>query len=322
MPASLNLTELTTVLGAYCRENKADLFGQMLLEHDYTSRFTVLDDCTDQVPLPRLSMGDFLKPADPTAFAPTTDALVLGARILQVYAVKGDLRIHPQLLEKTWLGQYRKKGSDAYDLPFEQFIMNYISKKAAELLQLKGVYTGVYNGAGTTTVDTMNGLLKIIADEVTATTISTGNNNLVATGAITSANVIDKLELVYDKLGDAFKGIATQMLISPTIYDWYQRLYRSTYGQNQNYKDMSKPMQSFMLDGTNCEVFSEPALAASQRVICTTKENLYYGVDSISDINQITVEKDHRALDIMLDFKCGVQIAQLGGGAFVVNNQV
>ena len=102
---ALNLTELTTNLGAYCRENRNILISKLLLNQDFSEKFTVLDDVTDEVPLPNLVLSDLIKPANPSTFAPTADALVFGSRTLKVRGVKVDLTIIPQLLEKTWHGK-------------------------------------------------------------------------------------------------------------------------------------------------------------------------------------------------------------------------
>jgi hypothetical protein len=312
--SAIQITELTTKLGEYFRKDKGGIINELLLGMDIGDRFEMWDDCKDEVPLPNLSITDLIKPANDTTFSGTANALAFGARILKVRRYKVDLLLVPNVLEKTWLGKYRQKGSNPMDLPFEAFIMQYITERVHENMRMKALFAGVYNAGGTTPGAVMDGVLKLIADEITATNITP-----VVTGAITNANVIDKLEQVYDSLGEAYKASETQMLVNPTIFDWYTRKYRLDYGANTDYSGM--PAGMFRLDGTSCVVKREPGLGASQRVICTPVSNLVYGVDSFSEENNIRVQEFERTIKLMIDAKAGVQFKEIHGRALAVSNQ-
>jgi hypothetical protein len=311
--SSIDISVLNSKLGAYLRTNKDVLIAKTLLNQSLEDRFEVMDDCKDEVPLPNLSITDIIKPADPTTFSPTANALKFGARTLKARSIKVDLLLIPDVLEKTWLGKYKKAGSNPMDLPFEAFIMDYIAQKAQENLHLKAIYKGVYNAAGTAPGDTMTGLLKIIADEILATNITP-----IVTGAITADNVITSLEAVYDGLGEAYKASPTQLIVNPTIYNWYNRKYRAAYGANTDYAGMGGKL---MLDGTQCEVIAEPGLGTSQRVIATSKENKVYGVDTVGDTAKIRTQEFDRSIKVMMDFKAGVEFKEISSEALSVNDQ-
>jgi hypothetical protein len=193
--------------------------------------------------------------------------------------------------------------------------MQEITKKAQENIRMKALFGGVYNSAGTQPVDIMNGLLKIVSDEITATKIAP-----VVTGAISNANVIDKLETVFDSLGENYKSAPSQMLVNPQIFTWYKRKYRGDFGGNNDYSGMTAN-QSINLDGTMCTIKAEPGLGTSQRTICTTQENLIYGVDSIGEENDIKTQIFERTIKLMIDAKSGVEISDIDGDCFVVNDQ-
>lgn len=311
--SSIDISALAAALGAYHREHRDELVAEILLDEDFTSDLEVLDDITDELPLPNLALTDLIKPANPTTFAPTANALAFGARTLKVRGIKVDLQLIPQVMEKTWLGKM-KKANDPWDMPFEAFIMDYINSKIKENLRLKAIYAGVYNAAGTTPATTMDGFLKLIADEITATTIAP-----IVTGAITATNVVDKLELVYDGLGEAYKGVPTIMKVNPQIFDWYNRKYRLDFGPNQDYKGMERLRRP--LDGTLCELVREPGLGSSQRTICSVKENFAYGVDTLNGYS-MDVQKFDRTLKILIDFKAGVNFKEIHARALAVNDQV
>lgn len=310
---AFDITELTTALGAYIRKDKGGLISKMLLGMDIDDRMEVWDDCKDQVPMPSLGITDLVKPANNTTFAPTSNALAIGARILQVRAWKVDLQLVPADLVKSWLGAYKKKGSNAFDIPFEQYIMNHIIAKIHENIRMKALFAGTYNSAGTTPGAIMDGLKKLIADEITATTITP-----VTTGAVTSSNIITSLEAVYDAIGEAYKNTETQALVSPTLFDWYTRKYRTDFGGNMDYNGMA--IGSLRLDGTSCIVKREPGLTGSQRIIVTPKSNIVYGVDSLADTNNMEVQKFDRTIKILIDGKSGVQFKEIHSDALAVNN--
>lgn len=311
--SAIKIEELNEKLGAYLRDDKDVLISETLQGKDLDGKFEKWDDVKDEVALPTLSIGNIVKPANAAAFEPAANALNFGARMLKARAMKVDLLLIPNQLEKTWLGKYNVKGSDAFQMPFEQYIMQYIVEKAQEEMYLQAIYKGVYNPAGATATATMDGLLKLIQDEITATKIAP-----VVTGAITSANVIDQLEKVYDSLGEAYKAKATQMVVAPTIFDWYNRSYRTRFGANANYDGMK---QSIILDGTSCEIVKEPALAGSQRVICTPVANKVYGFDSASDESDIFTQIENRTIKVFMDFKAGVQLKEVHSRALAVNDQ-
>jgi hypothetical protein len=311
---SVNIADLTTKLGAFSRANKQILVTQMLISEGIKDSFTVMDGVKDELPLPNLEVDDVIQPGNSETWNPIANSIKFGARIAKVRDWKIDLTIVPTKLEKTWLGQYYDKGSRAFQMPFEQFVFEHIVQKAQESIRLKALYKGVYNGAGTTTVAIFDGLNKIVADAITATEIVP-----VVTGAITSSNVVEKLEAVYDGLGEAYKSEETQMSVAPNIFDWYVRRYRDLYHSAPIYKGVAQDMVK--LDGTNCWVMREPGLAGSQRVICTTKENKVYVCDSIDDVSNIEVQRDKRVINVLIDAKSGVQLKQTKGGAVSCNDQ-
>jgi hypothetical protein len=318
---ALNITDLNTALGSYYRKNKDGIISEMLLGMNVDQNFEVWDDVKDEVPLPSLEISDLVKPANDTTFSPTANALKFGARILKVRKWKVDLLIVPGDLEKTWLGRYKKKGSDPMDLPFEQYIFDYIIQKVHNNVRMSALYNGIYNAGGTAPVDIMNGLKKLIADEITATTITP-----ITTGVVTEANVIASLLAVYDGIGDAYKNVPTQMIVSNQLFDWYTRKYNPISNTSLVVDDINKlsnaHLNQFPLAGTNCVLKREPGMGASQRIICTPKTNMVYGTDSFGEENNIKVQEFERTIKIMIDAKSGVNFKQINANALAVSEQV
>jgi hypothetical protein len=311
---SIKITDLTTALGAYSRANKDILISEMLLTDNIRDRFDVMDGIKDEVALPSLAVADLVKPATPETFTPTADALSFGARIGKVRPWSVDLVLVPTVLEKTWLGQYYDKGSLNFEVPFEQFIMNYIVQKVQENLRMKAIYSGVYNAVGTTPGAVMNGLLTLTTAEVAAGVVP------VVTGIINATNVLDKLEMTYDALGEAYKEMESEMIVNPTIFDWAVRRNRALYNASNIYDGVAK--NEFTIEGTNCKVKREAGLGTSQRLICTPKSNKIFMCDSLSDDSNIIIQPFNRTLKVMIDGKAGVDFGQVHARALAVNDQV
>jgi hypothetical protein len=311
---SIDITALATALGNYHREHRDELAAEVLLDEDFTEGMEVLDDVTDEIPLPNIGITDIVQPGADKDFNPTEDALKFGARILKVRDCKVDLLLEPWLLEKTWLGKM-KKASDPLDMPFEKFIFDYINSKIRENMRLKAIYKGVYNAAGTGPADTMNGFLKILADEITGAKITP-----VVTGVITSSNVIDKVEATHDALGEVYKGVPTIMKCNSTIFTWYCRKYRLDFGSNTDYN--GQPIKKrVQIDGTNCELVAEPGFGSSQRLVTTKADNFVYGTDSTSGYS-VDIQKADRKLKVLIDFKSGVEFKEIHARGLAVNDQV
>lgn len=321
--ATINIANLTASLGAYNRKVMPILIREMLLGLNIADRFQIMDDVKDQLPLPNLTMGSLIKPANNTVFSPANNALNFGARILQVRRWKADLLLDPSIFEKTWLAYYQPKGSGTQlqNIPFEQYLMAQIIKEVQQELRLQALYTGVYNAAGTTPVDVMDGLLTLITTEITA-----GNIAPVTTGVITSANVTASLLKVYDNLGEAYKMMPLQVVVNPQIFEWYIRLYNPIVNPSLVATDtqaMSNvPMlNEFPLYGTNAVLKREPGFGASQRIVATPKNNMIYGTDTMGEENNIRFQEFDRTIKMFIDAKSGVQLSEIHSRALAVNEQ-
>lgn len=306
---AIDITDLAAACGDYYRENRDILTSELLLDPNITEKFQVYDNVTDELPLPKMDIGNILQPGIVKTFVPTPDAIAFDARILKVRDVKFDLQLVPTVLHKQWLGykatKRRSDGSkDPWDLPFEAFIMMKISEAARNQLYLQAMFNGTYNAAGNTPASTMTGVNSLITN-----LIGSGDIVPVSIADPTSTTVIAAVEAVYDGLGEAYKGVATEMKVSPTIYDWYTRQYRKDFGAHNDYDGMKRGRT--LIDGTNCELVREPGLGTSLRMIATRKENFAYGCDTYATAT-MDIQKFDRTLKVLGDFKAGVELHEIG----------
>jgi hypothetical protein len=320
---SLDITELTDALGEYFRKDKDQIFSNLLLGMNIDDRFDVLDDVKDELILPQLNMEDIVKPADPDNFTPTNDAIKIGARIGKVRGWKIDLLIVPQRLEKSWLGKFRKKGSDVFDMPLEQYIMNHIIQKAQDNIRRKALFLGVYNGAGNAPVDIFDGVLTMADAAILA-----GDITPVSTAAIDEDSAFEQLLVVYDELDEAYKNDISYAYVNSTVFDWIFRKFNPVLNANLISTDVQAMMKGGRINsmpampvpGTNCILFREPGMGSDTRIIVTAKDNLTYMTDSLNDANNIVTERFNRTIKIMIDAKSGVEFKQLDDNCFRISD--
>jgi hypothetical protein len=315
---SLDISQLNTALGDYCRDNDQDLIRKMYLKLPF-DRYNVLDNVTDETPLPKMEVSGVVRPAQPQNFISGTNNVKFTTRMMKVRGAEINVKLIPKEAINSYLGKFLKKGTDPYDMPFISAIMEDILASAAHEITKLAIWKGVWNANGTSASDVCDGFLKVITDAIAAGEISTTIGNMVATGAITATNVIDKVEMIVDGIAEEWQSEQLYMYVSPKIFKWYKRAYRAIYGQNQDYAGMEKTGM-IQLDGEDTYLVREIGLSGSQRIVCTPKENAYIGVDSVSDYGTLRTELFERQIKLMGDAKLGTNFGQLVD-CFVTNDQ-
>ena len=253
-----------------------------------------------------------------SAFSAASGAATMHARTLEVAGIKRDLSFVPQDFESTYLGQFRRPGQNAgEDLPFEAFILQAILDGHAEELETafwQGVKANSITPGTTPMAQCFDGFLHIIADEITATNLTP-----VPTpgGAITTTNIIELVESMWDGLGAGYKEGPVNIFMSWANFQKYQQAYREAYGTNSNWD----PQQALMyLDfSSQAMLVPMPGMGSSDRIVMTPGSNLHVGFDGFGD-QMFQFEKNKRAMDFWMDFKVGAQIAQIDENALVVND--
>jgi hypothetical protein len=299
--SSLDLTQLNATLGEYCEGNQEVLLQGLVIDSHALKHMTPLANVADQQAILDVAPGDIVKPYSAT-WEPAEDTIPINPRVLKVRPCKVEVRLDPIAYKSTYLGHFLQPGVTPENLPFEKFLMDKVISKAKEQIELKAIFKGVYNAAGTTPGATLDGLEKIVTDEITATNITP-----VTIGAIDATNAVAKLELLFDEVPEEYQQLEWKMFVSPEVAMWYNRKYRTDYGNVTHNEMFTKKF----IDGTNCQIVAMPGMAGQQRIHLSPKWNFYYGVDLESDMNRIHVQRDHWYLDVMMSFSVGVQIGSL-----------
>jgi hypothetical protein len=298
--ASVNISALNTALGSYARQNKVDIFSKILTEST-SQYFTPITGAIDQLPLAKLTTGSILKPyATGGGFTATTDALVFGARILNARRISADVEIVPLDLYNSWLGQLAgAPPSSPFDIPFEQFIMDAISRQATADLEA-AAWNGLYDNAGDTAEDCMDGIEQLVKAAVTSGEIPSGN--VTSYTAITSSNALDEVKKIKAKIAPQYRNKPMYAFVSMAIYDNYMDDYQTSVGPlvyNKEYNQV-------FIEGTQTQIVPVAGLVGVNRVIVTPKENMVFGYDIEGGASNILTQEFNRTIKVMMDFRAGV----------------
>jgi hypothetical protein len=314
--ATLNLTNITANLGAYCRENNNEIFmDTMLGMTDILERGGIMtwDGVKDEEPLVNLSFGDIVKPRNIATFAPSDDAINADSRMLKTRGYKVDLEIFPLQFEKTYLAWYAKQKrtiKDWVDVPLEQYMMQGILMKVQENLR-KATFRGEYDANGTSFLDICDGFVTLMKADVAANKIPT-----VALGAVNPANVIQKTDLMAQELSDEYANQLVYMHVSRKVWDMYITADPTSVGRVMNMTDVPgmspANRQDVYLRIGNIKLVRNIDLVHTDdatEIFCTIDNNLIVGTNTESDMNQIEFQKFNRGIKMLMDGSWGVNYA-------------
>lgn len=213
-----------------------------------------------------------------------------------------------------------KKTVDKFDI--NKSMLFYIVDQASGKLNLN-LFKAIRNAGGNTTVDLFNGFDTITAADITATNISLVNGNLhTITGAITSADALDKLKAFYRASSDELQSIPTKMFLPFATYNMYSDDYQATVGAAPYNKEFNKTF----LEGSNnlCELVPLTGKKDSPFIHLTTKSNMLVGVDQMSDLETVRVKEDNNVnwTQFILNMFFGTQFETINSKRFIAANIV
>lgn len=302
-------------LQAYVWENRNILLSKAFNSFKTSQFLTFHEGIKGKMPLTELTIGTVAR-RWAAAFAPTASTIDFVPRELEVTRAKAELQFVPQDFESSYLGEARKQGQNWDDLPFEGYILERVMAKLFEEHE-NAVWKGAAAGSPAST-DTLSqifdGFLEIIADEITATTLTPVP---VSGGAWTEANIIPTLEAMWDNLKEAYKDGDVNVFLNYNLFALYNRAYRNQFGINAD-----RPLDGRLrLDFGNAYLVPVPGLASKNRVIMTPAGNLHIGIDAPDDMT-FGFEQNKRYMDFWMDFNIGVQIGLVNDETIIVNDLV
>lgn len=146
--------------------------------------------------------------------------------------IKADVKITADDLEKfwdSWKVEWFDVGKDALMYSFPRYLYEtlYIDKIVEELNQMawSGVYAAPTPGTAGSSISSVDGFKKKIADAVTGSLLSE-----IATGALLGGTMVDQVESFCDGIPQPYRDLPGELRMSSTNARRYWRNYRDNFG--------------------------------------------------------------------------------------------
>jgi hypothetical protein len=224
-------------------------------------------------------------------------------RVLTAYQSKWDYDFDPENARNTYL-------ADAPEANFAEYSNQQVAKEYLNALIQSTLWLGEYNASGTTAAALATGWGKIIADAITATTL-TANSSV---GAITNTNAIDAFEAMVEESDVWLREQGGIIYCSYATFDKYTKHYRSL----NSFGFQPSVTGDYKMDNKNVVIRPVSFIPnTSQRLVYTVPNNLVFG----TDLEQVQVSATMRRniIEVRNMMPVGCQIQDLG--ALFVNDQ-
>lgn len=206
---------------------------------------------------------------------------IIDKRVLQVRVGLSYVSDEAERYRDTFMAEMDELGLQD-KMPFEQWYLHTFTDVA--LMDLATVpWTGVHNSSGDMPEDVADGYLKIIADEITATNISTAKGNFYTLSGsatdYTSSSIGDELKNQFQKFDQKTREAGVQIVIPYRYIDMYKEWYKSEY---TNITDGDVPTE--YLDGTNkkAKFIWSSDMGDTKRVVMCKPGMLIWATDKIN----------------------------------------
>ncbi len=317
MPAtdSISMADISTDLTNYALDHQEHII-QSVSEVGFDglagSPIVALDSYVNFMPssgevvLTDLIVGDPLQPGGKDSFDPKNNVVKFKTRKAHVEPIKVDLKFtHTKILAmyNTYIGRVKTQKIDPETYPYEQYVVDKLLVAVKKYMR-QGMWKAVHNTADLTYMGMFDGWLKQILDTIANFPATI---NVVDINPITSSNAVAELEKLKAALPEEVRyGGNGIMILSTAHKDAYEKNYRTLFGSLPYNTEFKKTY----LDGSDIEMIVEQGVAAFNRPIVTTRENLVYLYDDENKQNNVDFDyqKRDRSLAYIMDYFSGVGI--------------
>lgn len=209
-------------------------------------------------------------------------------RELEIYFGSMNVDFIPNDYIQTLLGKgAASKGDAMKGAPLAKLIIANVMKNAGHNMA-SALFTAKRNTGGTKSADLFNGFATIAEKEIQDGNLSADKGNFVQLSEdITKANCVDVIKNIVFELDPQLRRQECFLYCDPAILDKYNEAYKLT-GASLVYNTQ---YEQAYVEGSNHRITFAPvdSLAGSKLMFIAPKENMVYGFDSMSDLEQLEV---------------------------------
>lgn len=224
---------------------------------------------------------------------------------IPLYKFKIDQEFNPHKLQASYNAFLTNTNSDVTTWPFiVWFIEKYIKAQMYDDAEMKAIYGGVYQapvpGEPGEASKTMNGINKLMNDQVTA-----GKLVEIETGALSTdpGTFVDQIEDFIDGIPEKYRSLEMDLNMNRTLLKRMKRGNRKNY--NMNYEQVVNRVE--VVDQENIMGVGRASHMGSSRIWCTPKYNALFGVKGFENFQ---VEKAKRKVAIYTEWWWGAGFVQ------------
>lgn len=262
--ANPNLSQITA--DAFV-EFGGSVFGKLVLQWKLRSLgIQVRTNVTAPQVLPKISATGTPRPyraQDDT----TSNGVEYTDRVLTAHNSKWDYDFDPEEFRNTYLA------AGVFDAGYARAAAEQMAKEYLALIIKNTLWLGSYNASGTTPAAICDGWGKIIADEITATTLTP-----IATGIPTSGNAVELAEQMVEEAPIEMRDNDLPLILysNYNFFDNYCKRYRELNGFGFNQSSTG----DYKMDNKNCIIRPVAMIpSSSNRLALTVANNLVFGTD-------------------------------------------
>jgi hypothetical protein len=194
----------------------------------------------------------------------------------------------PHAILGTLYTELTAKGVKEYE--FVKRVAMEMARKVGESLH-DNLFSADRNALGTTTADLFNGFNTLVADAVTAGTMSEllGNYMDISGTQTTVDNVGEQLKTAWRNLDPHLKQQKVQLKLPVSILEMYEDWYRAENG-NEPWKD-DQPHKYLIGSHGNCQFVPLYNMEGGDLMHFSIRENMNLGFDQESDVEELRIRE-------------------------------
>lgn len=325
----LNVTP-STLVDEFLTKKGTDIIKKVLIGFEtanHVTRFPGIDETMI------LAQQDIIKDliyeyTATTDFTRTDDAIDVTDVTIKTVDMKVEMRAELNARKmKAYKAYLAGAGITADDMHFVEYLINAaLDKMRAELED------AVWQAVEDTTpgnigvrklINRFNGYRKLALDAGVA-----GKATIIATGAVTSANAVAKVNTFYRGASKAMKQLGFNIYCSYTLFEDYQENYAATHaGREIPLQDVQRAQYSFRgipitLGGGRTFLVPVPGFGDDDALIGTRPEFLAYGYKMENEMDNWQIQQQGWYTWMLNKFPIGVQILMKKTGWLLANDQL
>jgi len=300
---TLDYESLKTDLGAYYQVRKQNQIQSFLTKLSSVEKiFNLESGYQDQAVLVNLFMNEDFTQADNTSS--DFDNVLKGGykfepEVITMYDVMFATKLKDlKKLEKTWIGDLNKEGSNTMKWSFIQYLLVKTGEKIhneREIRRINGIRVNPTVNVAGTSLGASNGYRKFLKNQIDLFKIRP-----FTLGDLNETNISDYVRrgtaLVPEVLRDSGNIV---LYMSSSLVTAYHRNNETLYGVNQDYKANIMEVKEY----PSVKIEVVPNLNESQRLVWTLKGNIVLLEDKTGEMYDFQLEQQDWSLKIWSNWK-------------------